>query len=89
MFTINAFSLSPNLKEQHFKKIMHLETMLNSTRQEAKKVSRQLSVLWSAGNVTQKELQSVWMAINATQTGLEETLMKVKVNLTKQVISML
>ena len=68
---------------------MQLESMLNSTRQDAKKVSRQLNVLWSAGNSTQKELQSVWMAINATQTGLEENLMKVKVNLTKQVIYML
>ena len=63
--------------------------MLNATRQEAKEVTRQhLTELWSAANLTQKELQRIWMTINATQIGLEETLMKVKDNLTKQVISM-
>ena len=64
--------------------------MLNATRQEAKEVTQQhLTELWSAAaNLTQKELQRVWMTINATQIELEETLMKVKVNLTKQVIFM-
>ena len=63
--------------------------MLNATRQEAKEETRQhLTELWSATNHTQKELDSVWMAVNATQIELEETLMKVKDNLTKQVISM-
>ena len=67
-----------------------LENMLNATRQEAKEETRQhLTELWSAAaNLTQKELQRVWMTINATQIGLEEVVMKVKVNLSKQVISM-
>ena len=64
--------------------------MLNATRQEAKEETRQhLTELWSATNHTQKELDGVWMAVNTTQIGLEETLIKVKVNLTKQVICML
>ena len=63
--------------------------MLNATRQKGEEETRQhLTGLSSAANLTQKELQRVWMTINATQIGLEETLMKVKVNLTKQVISM-
>ena len=67
---------------------MHdLESLLNSTRQDVKKASQQyLAELWLADNVAKKEFQRMWTTVNSTQVEFKEKIMRVKQNLTKQVI---
>ena len=81
--TINKIFL---LKELHFKRIQGLENLLNFTRQDIKKVSRQqLTALSLAGNLTRREFHGVWTAVNSTQNDLLRQIKKVKDNLTEQV----
>ena len=81
--TINKVFLS---KELHFKKIQGLENLLNFTRQDIKKASReQLTALTLEGNVTRREFHGVWTAINSTQNDLLLQMKKVTDNLTEQV----
>ena len=81
--TINKIFLS---KELHFKKIQGLENLLNFTRQDIKKASReQLTALSLEGNFTRRMFHGVWTAINSTQNDLLLQMKKVTDNLTEQV----
>ena len=73
-------------KNQHLKKIQHIEESLNITRDNMKEESKNhYTALWLVGNSTKMDLRSIRVVLNVTRGNMARQLKEVQDNLTEQV----
>ena len=73
-------------KNQHLKKIQHIEELLNITRGNMKEESKNhYTALWLVGNSTKMDLRSIRVVLNVTRGNMARQLKEVQDNLTEQV----